>query len=362
MDEIEAFIHLAERQGVQLYGIEPARIPGRGVGVIATRSLKTGEAILNIPMQAVRSLHSISETVSSQLPAGLSFHGVLAADLALDKSACFASWKKLLPTRADFAASMPFTWPEELQKLLPRGASDIVHGQHAKFKSQWGVVAEAFPSLARDEYMYFWLLVNTRTFYLETPEMKAFPWDDRLALLPIADLFNHADQGCHVTYSAEEGYTITASRRYKAGEEVLVSYGDHSNDLLLAEYGFVMAENKWDSVCLDEVIMPRLNQTQKKDLESNGHGGPYMLDSGSEPSRHLVVVSQMLASSGEFPTVEAGAQELLNALLSEALETTQERMSEVHDSQVGEPMQRDMLYHRWQQIESIILRTIDRFN
>ncbi|KAK8136002.1 hypothetical protein PG984_003942 [Apiospora sp. TS-2023a] len=324
-------------------------------------------------MQAVRSLHSISETVSSQLPAGLSFHGVLAADLALDKSARFASWKKLLPTRADFAASMPFTWPEELQKLLPRGASDIVHGQHAKFKSQWGVVAKAFPSLTRDEYMYFWLLVNTRTFYLETPEMKAFPWDDRLALLPIADLFNHADQGCHVTYSAEEGYTITASRRYKAGEEILVSYGDHSNDLLLAEYGFVMAENRWDSVCLDEVIMPRLNQTQKKDLESNGHGGLYMLDSGSGPSRHLVAVLQMLASSGKSPPalsnetdttpeLEAGAEELLKALLSEALETAQETMSKVHGSQVGEPMQRDMLYHRWQQIESILLRAIDRFN
>lgn len=324
-------------------------------------------------MPAVRSLHSISETVSSQLPAGLSFHGVLAADLALDKSAGFASWKKLLPTRADFAASMPFTWPEELQKLLPKSVGDIVQKQHAKFKRQWGAVAKAFPSLTRDEYMYFWLVVNTRTFYLETPELEAFPWEDRLALLPIADLFNHADQGCHVAYSAEEGYTITASRRYEAGEEVFASYGDHSNDLLLAEYGFVMAGNKRDAVCLDEVILPRLSPAQKKELESNGHGGPYMLASGSEPSRHLVAVLQMLTSSGEspptlyddtdkVPVLEAGAEKLLKALISEALETTQRVMRKVHDLQVGEPMQRDMLYRRWQQIESMLSQAIDRYN
>ncbi|KAK7995874.1 hypothetical protein PG991_015341 [Apiospora marii] len=324
-------------------------------------------------MQAVRSLHSISETVSSQLPAGLPFHGVLAADLALDKSAGFASWKKLLPTRVDFAASMPFTWPEELQKLLPKGAGEIVQKQHAKFKRQRGAVAKAFPSLTRDEYLYFWLLVNTRTFYLETPELEAYPWEDRLALLPIADLFNHADQGCHVAYSAEEGYTITASRRYEAGEEVFASYGDHSNDLLLAEYGFVMAENRWDAVCLDEVILPRLSQAQKKKLESNGHGGPYMLASGSEPSRPLVAVLQMLASPGEsppsayvdtnkVPKLGARAETLLKALLSEALETAEGVMRKVQDSQAGEPMQRDMLYHRWQQIESILSRAIDRSN
>ena len=40
MDDVEEFIRLAERQGVQLNGIEPARIPGRGIGVTATRALK----------------------------------------------------------------------------------------------------------------------------------------------------------------------------------------------------------------------------------------------------------------------------------------------------------------------------------
>lgn len=34
-----AFTRWAEEQGVQINGIEPARIPGRGVGMVATRDI-----------------------------------------------------------------------------------------------------------------------------------------------------------------------------------------------------------------------------------------------------------------------------------------------------------------------------------
>ncbi|KAK8065441.1 hypothetical protein PG997_012188 [Apiospora hydei] len=373
MGEIDDFVRLAQRQGVQLNGIEPARIPGRGIGVVATRTLKPGEAILEVPMQAVRSLHSISEAVSSQLPAGVSFHGVLAADLALDKTAYLAAWRKLLPTEKDLTASMPLMWPEELQALLPKAARDIVQKQDDKFRRHWSKVSKAFPSLTEEEYMYFWLLVNTRTFYLETPELEVFPWEDRLALLPVADLFNHAaDQGCHVAYSATE-YTITARRQYEAGEEVFASYGDHSNDFLLGEYGFVMDENKWDFVCLDEVILPRLTRAQKRELEASGHAGPYMLAADSGPSRHLVAVLQKLAPSGENSPgsyddtdksleLGAAAKELLKELLGEALANTQGVRGKIPGLRAGQSTQRDMLYHRWEQIESILLKSIGSLN
>lgn len=43
--------------------------------------------------------------------------------------------------------------------------------------------------------MYYWLLVNTRTFYHERPGMKKAKTarEDRMALCPFADYFNHAD-------------------------------------------------------------------------------------------------------------------------------------------------------------------------
>jgi hypothetical protein len=38
------------------------------------------------------------------------------------------------------------------------------------------------------------------------------------------DYFNHSDTGCD-PQADSEGYSVTADREYKAGEEVFVSYG-----------------------------------------------------------------------------------------------------------------------------------------
>ncbi|KAK8035469.1 hypothetical protein PG993_010464 [Apiospora rasikravindrae] len=345
MAELDDFVRLAQGQGVQLNGIEPARIPGRGIGVVATRTLKPGEAILEVPMQVVRSLHSISEAVSSQLPAGISFHGILAADLALDKNAYLASWRKLLPTEKDLTASMPLLWPAELQALLPKAASDMVllaAGQHPDV-------------LPRD------------------PGAGGTSLGGPAGAAPRRRPVQSCGRpGCHVAYSATE-YTITTRRQYEAGEEVFASYGNHSNDFLLAEYGFVMAENKWDSVCLDEVVMSRLTRAPKNELEANGHAGPYMLSAESGPSRQLVAVLQKLAPSdksssashdGADTSLELGtaAKKLLKVLIGEALENAQGIRAKILGLQAGNPAQRNMLYHRWEQIATILLQAIGRLN
>lgn len=109
-----------------------------------------------------------------------------------------------------------------------------------------------------------------------------------MALQPVADLFNHTDlqgqpppsrssstestdaaqgnststspddkRGCHVSYD-DGGFTITTSRPYETGEELHICYGQHGNDFLLVEYGFLLTSNRWDEVRLDEVILPLL--------------------------------------------------------------------------------------------------------
>jgi len=65
---------------------------------------------------------------------------------------------------------------------------------------------------------------------------------------------------------------------YHAGEEIYVSYGAHTNDFLLAEYGFVLMANRWDKICLDDVILPRLSPVQKKLLQDRELFGPFLLD------------------------------------------------------------------------------------
>lgn len=42
MDSIEALISWAKAQGVELHGIAPKHIQGRGIGFVATRRLEVG--------------------------------------------------------------------------------------------------------------------------------------------------------------------------------------------------------------------------------------------------------------------------------------------------------------------------------
>jgi hypothetical protein len=84
-----------------------------------------------------------------------------------------------------------------------------------------------------------------------------------------------------VSFSSS-GYTITTPAKIKKGEEVYISYGNHSNDFLLTEYGFILGEegggNRWDEVPLDAYILPLFSAKQKERLEERGFLGKYVLD------------------------------------------------------------------------------------
>ncbi len=64
-----------------------------------------------------------------------------------------------------------------------------------------------------------------------------------MAQSPFSDYFNHTSSpsACNVLFSSS-GYTITTPAKIKQGEEVYISYGNHSNDFLLTEYGFILPE------------------------------------------------------------------------------------------------------------------------
>ncbi|THC99987.1 hypothetical protein EYZ11_000566 [Aspergillus tanneri] len=59
------------------------------------------------------------------------------------------------------------------------------------------------------------------------------------------------------------------------GEEVYMSYGPHSNDFLLVEYGFYLDVNASDSIYLDDIIFQSLTAEQKKELVLREYFGNY---------------------------------------------------------------------------------------
>ncbi|KAL6410211.1 Ribosomal N-lysine methyltransferase set11 [Ilyonectria robusta] len=366
----EAFLPWTEAKGVKLKGVEPQVLPGRGIGVVATRNIRANDVILSVPTRSLRTIDTVPKAIAEALQPGVSVHGVLAAEMALDKTDDFAMWRTVLPTREDLEAGMPMMWPKELQDLLPGRAKDLLERQTRTFRRECDIVLKAFPDLKREDYLYSWVLVNTRTFYNSMPKMKAYPQAERLVCMPAADLFNHADQGCQLSYSAM-GYSIVADRAYREGEEVYISYGPHSNDFLLTEYGFILDTNRWDEVHLDEVIFPRLNKTQRADLKSVDFLGRYTLDDQTLGCHRTQVALRMLCctprqwqrffdAEDDGSTSQSEVDELLLEVLKDFLDIIAKTLLKVDETDVGLDSQREWLRRRWQQVEAMVRKTIEQ--
>lgn len=180
---------------------------------------------------------------------------------------------------------MPMCWTQAEQDLLPPAAKSSLAKQNNKYNQDVSSVKSKIPAnLMRDWYRYYWLIVNTRCFYWihfkKARDLarrgKKLARDECLTLMPWGDYFNHEDDGCQVI-EEQSGATIVTDRSYAKGEEVVISYGAHSNDYLLVEYGFVLSSNKWDNAILDHVIVAMLEPTQAELLQAHGYLGEYYM-------------------------------------------------------------------------------------
>lgn len=251
---------------------------------------KKGERIVHVKNTSL--VHVALPSIKSlQLPDNVTVHGKLAASLALwysdpahDK---YALWQAVWPTEEDFRNTMPLFYAKILRDVLPRAAETLLTNQLTKLDKDWADLSPYLPSISKDLFTYTWLIVNTRTFYWNYPDLPnshprlpkrktKLTGDDCYAMCPFMDYFNHSDVGCDPDADSK-GYSVTADRSYKAGEEVFVSYGAHTNDFLLAEYGFILESNMRDAIPLDHVILPLLDAEQTQALKEDGFYGNYTL-------------------------------------------------------------------------------------
>lgn len=370
-----------------------------------------------MPVSTLRTKDTVPSLLKRSLPKDLPVHGLLAADLALNNPANsrdYAQWNAVVPTWDDIQLAMPLTWPASLQAHLPPAARQLLAKQRQKFERDWGFVLSTFPlatsktrgtgeivvdaACSREQYLYHWLLVNTRTFYFVTPkDEKKLPKEDHMALQPVADLFNHTDKGgCHVSFDHADSFSFRTTRAYVKGEEVHISYGSHSNDFLLVEYGFVLPSNAWDEVPLDDALLPSLSKAQKEELDEVGFLGNYMLDKDQVCHRTQVAARLFLTgmrtgglSREEWRRFVNGLDDgeksqqkvdgILVAMLADYLGVVSkeikavERIDWENDEVSGEMAQekrdamrtmhenqRELLLQRWRQIETLLNDTIKR--
>ena len=204
--------------------------------------------LCNVPASVLLTVNTIPKDFC-KLHRGITVHGLLASFLAFGGSDTlrYSPWRNTWPSMQDFQGSMPLLWPSCMREafdndgnpygtierregsafILPpaiagRWAHSQLHDfwktrdtaplyqQEKKLKADWDIVSKVFPNHMLPEYTYYWLIVNTRSFYFEVSGSKpAKNHDDRMVLCPFVDYFNHNDHGVSFFYWCMLGKTRT---------------------------------------------------------------------------------------------------------------------------------------------------------
>ncbi|KAL2829204.1 hypothetical protein BDW59DRAFT_37762 [Aspergillus cavernicola] len=345
-EEHLAFTQWAMSNGIKIKGIAPARFPGRRLGMVATRAIEKNEIMLTVPVSLMLTIDSIPSSFVDQFPKRTSIHGILAAFLTHgdpDLLAKLDTWRGVWPDWAEFENSMPVFWPERLRVsnsvstspgkdavgpiLLPPSISglwntfqkqpvpvkyetryqNLLAQQEKRLKEAWRHVVSVFPETEWETFAYNWAIINSRSFYYVSPgKDEPEDWNDAIAMVPFADYFNHVDDAaCDVTFDGKK-YTFKATKRYEKGEEIYMSYGSHSNDFLLVEYGFCLDNNPSDSIYLDDIIFPELTRAEKTELAAHDFFGNYEITSSGPNENTTAVVCIKCMSRKDWPDYAAG--------------------------------------------------------
>lgn len=167
---------------------------------------------------------SIPQTFKAKFGDEISVHGLMAAFLCCGDHqdvSKYAAWWDAWPTLQDFKESMPILWPKHLKERVHRETTNTrtiteysppstslknptsyegpLVQQEKNFEKCFQAVKSMFPNTDRENYCYYWLIVNSRSFYhlpagADAPKER----NDAIALCPYADYFNHTDVG-HVS-------------------------------------------------------------------------------------------------------------------------------------------------------------------
>jgi hypothetical protein len=189
--------------------------------------------MVSVPISAMLSVDSIPPSFTNLFVDGIPIHGLIAAFLTHGKPETlkkYSLWKATWPTRQDFEESMPILWPEKLRVsnsshaitpqavdssiTLPPAASGLwntfrkrtlvqeyatkhqnqLAQQEKRLQAAWKGVTTVFPDTDWDAFLYYWLIVNTRSFYYVKPgEEPPEDANEAMTLVPFADYFNHKD-------------------------------------------------------------------------------------------------------------------------------------------------------------------------
>ncbi|KAE8256280.1 hypothetical protein A4X13_0g2738 [Tilletia indica] len=263
---------------------------------------------------------------------------------ALIESLPYDSLKRLEDVRKRFRGDLAIVYAVLASKidLLPTWASPPTSQELAG------------DGLLNDTY-WAWMCVNSRCLYLP---LGLKTREDNFTMAPVIDLINHVfDKTIEykVEYPSAGGMQIRApksnprafnvtkiheangkveveeewQRGCKAGDELFITYGPHSNEFLLAEYGFILpiidtddpiaplnlTNNPFAEVVVDDLITSRLGTDQplvqaelkRELLRERDYWLDWTIHPTGEPSHRLVCALRLLALDLSTSKEEGGA-------------------------------------------------------
>lgn len=213
-DKHTLFTAWAQERGVEINSVAPQQLPGRGLGLMTTAPVKAGTRLLFIPEKAMFKpdaafvKRSGLERASPQAKLSVS---IMAKFTPTDSQ--LAPWEATWPTKADFDASMPLSWPKTLLEYLPPPVLAPFERQKADYERDWEAAKALCEQHEWDEatFRYYWCIVNSRSFHWKPSAGRA----GSMVLCPFVDYMNHAPSGSTITVMQNsKGYEVVADRDY----------------------------------------------------------------------------------------------------------------------------------------------------
>lgn len=259
-DELQHLLTWLQRHGARFDACEARPVPGRGIGLVATRVLEQGEEILFVPRQlwlTRKTRHaSCGPLIELAHERGLFAHtmGRLAFLLALeslDPNAFFRPYFDALrePT-------LPFALADDERAALQglRFAA-WVDTQGRELEEEWSKLSallhEAAPGsplaagFTRDVYAWAYGHVIERSFTVD------HEGDEVWVMVPGMDLCNHVSGAPKSYYTQPEGWILESGRHLADGEPICISYGDDKTSRhFLLYYGFIFEGNPNDTLTM----------------------------------------------------------------------------------------------------------------
>jgi len=213
-DKHTIFTAWARKRGVEISSVLPQQLPGRGLGLMTTAVIKKGSRMLFVPEEAMfkpdNAFIKRSQLERASPQAKLSLSILAKCNMARSP---LTTWQATWPTKQDFDACMPLSWPEDLLAYLPPAVLAPFERQKADYARDW----EAARSLceerewSEEDFKYYWCIVNSRSFHWKPATGGA----GSMVLCPFVDYMNHGPtgSGCEVKQSSK-GYEVVAARDY----------------------------------------------------------------------------------------------------------------------------------------------------